>query len=361
MIELAEITGTPYLQWHDADLAYGIGSDHQANRASVLETATAVRKMLDDAGKGCGWFTGNLFTNPAFHGGAAMAANFDVYRFAAASATTVVDGANILGAKDIVYWPGRDGWDHVFRRIGQDVTAQTQFLRMFVEHMRAKGFAGKLLVEPKPNEPKEHISVRDVQTLYALAQSAGLTAQDIGGNIEEGHCEMGGEPFWLQLALAAHWGLLHGVDLNDQYPYAPARDTDHIACGLRPLAKLVSAALVILQTGQPIAGVWNHDAKLRRGSTDHNDLPGALVAAQDTLALAFLVAGEILKDGGAEQIIGQSYTGWDSNLAVRALSGEATFEELAAGVGNVIVPASSQEERLESLLLFALGRVLANL
>ena len=120
---------------------------------------------------------------------------------------------------------------------------------------------------------------------------------------------------------------------------------------------MVYAMLCILQNGglgDPRGeqkGVLNFDAKLRRDSTDINDIIYAIVGAMDAWALAAKVAQKIIDEGLYSKIVDRQYVGWGESVG-REIA-DTTFVSLRASARtdtNPIKVASGEEEKILRLI-----------
>ena len=109
----------------------------------------------------------------------------------------------------------------------------------------------------------------------------------------------------------------------------------------------------ILRHGGIAPGGFNFDAKLRRQSTDRNDLFHAHIGGLDTLARALLVAADLIERGALAERKNGRYAGWDGALGQAILSGDETLATLEAKVASGdIAPgrSSGHQELLENLV-----------
>jgi xylose isomerase len=96
----------------------------------------------------------------------------------------------------------------------------------------------------------------------------------------------------------------------------------------------------------------NFDAKLRRQSTDRDDLFHAHIGGMDTVARSLLVAAAMLGDGALEGPRTERYAGWDGDLGRRILAGEetlVTLDERTLGSGEP-TRTSGRQEALENVV-----------
>jgi xylose isomerase len=108
--------------------------------------------------------------------------------------------------------------------------------------------------------------------------------------------------------------------------------------------------LEILRGGGFTSGGMNFDAKLRRQSSDRNDLFHAHIGGMDTMARALLVAQSIIDDGELDRRVADRYAGWDT---ASDITGGATLQELhdAQLAGDKEPTRSSgHQEALENLV-----------
>jgi xylose isomerase len=109
----------------------------------------------------------------------------------------------------------------------------------------------------------------------------------------------------------------------------------------------------ILQNGGIAPGGFNFDAKLRRQSTDRNDLFHAHIGGLDTIAQALLVAADIIQRGRLAELRQARYAGWDGALGRAILDGSESLESLEAKVASGEIdptPVSGQQELLENVV-----------
>src|SRR5690606_18018835 len=109
--------------------------------------------------------------------------------------------------------------------------------------------------------------------------------------------------FQHELQVAVDAGLLGSIDAN-RGDYQNGWDTDQFAINLQ---ELTESMLVILEgVGLGNGGV-NFDAKLRRNSTDPDDLFHAHVGSMDAFARALIIANEILEKSDYKAIRKERY------------------------------------------------------
>jgi xylose isomerase len=110
--------------------------------------------------------------------------------------------------------------------------------------------------------------------------------------------------------------------------------------------------LIVLNQGGLNPGGLNFDAKLRRASTDIDDLFHAHIGGMDTFARALLIADRILEDGAFEDFIAERYSGFDSDIGKRIETGDITLSGLSDFALGKNEPKlrSGRQEYLENML-----------
>ena len=106
--------------------------------------------------------------------------------------------------------------------------------------------------------------------------------------------------------------------------YQNGWDTDQFPIDIY---ELVQAMLVVIRNGGLVGGS-NFDAKLRRNSTDPEDIFIAHIAGMDAMARALEVAAEIIEKSPVEKMRAQRYASFDSGVGKRFEKGEMTLEEV---------------------------------
>jgi xylose isomerase len=126
-------------------------------------------------------------------------------------------------------------------------------------------------------------------------------------------------------------------------------DTDQFSVNLY---EMVEALLVIAEAGGFGKGGVNFDAKVRRNSTDPEDLLVAHITGIDLFARALLSADAILRESEYRGMRRQRYASFDGGEGKRFENGELTFEDLRKQVTANGEPAqtSGKQELLEQII-----------
>ena len=110
--------------------------------------------------------------------------------------------------------------------------------------------------------------------------------------------------------------------------------------------------LTLMEAGGLQGGGINFDAKLRRNSTDPEDLFHAHIGGADTFARALLIAERILRDSTYRQVRRQRYESFESDQGAAFEQGKLTLEDLhsiALEQGEIPLQ-SGKQEMLENLI-----------
>ena len=337
--EFLEKLGMPYYCFHDVDVA--------PEGASFAEFQSNLDALVDDAlgyqertGVQLLWGTANLFTHPRYQGGASTNPDPEVFAYAAAQVRNMLEVTQRLGGTNYVLWGGREGYDSLLntdlRREGDQLA---RFLHLVAEHKAKIGFEGMLLIEPKPQEPTKHQYDYDSATVHGFLARHGLE-DEYKLNIEANHATLAGHSFHHEVAYAVANGMFGSVDANRGDPQI-GWDTDQFP---NSVDDLVMPMFEILKGGGfARGGGFNFDAKLRRQSSDRNDLFYAHIGGIDTLAQALLVAADMIEDGELAAMVEQRYAGWSGELGSAIMSGQLSLADLADRVAAGEIDAQPGE------------------
>jgi xylose isomerase len=131
----------------------------------------------------------------------------------------------------------------------------------------------------------------DAATIIGFLHKYGLE-KDFKLNIEVNHATLAGHTFAHDLQVAADAGMLGSIDAN-KGDYQNGWDTDEFPTNI---FEVTEAMMVILRAGGFKTGGINFDAKIRRNSTDVEDIFIAHISGMDTFARSLLIADKILKE-----------------------------------------------------------------
>jgi xylose isomerase len=334
-----ERLGLPFFCFHDRDVApEGASLREGARNLDVMSEVLAAH--MQRSGVKLLWGTANLFSHPRYMAGAATNPDPEVFACAAVQVRHAIEVTHRLGGANYVLWGGREGYDTLLNTdLAREDAALGRFLNLVVEHKHRIGFAGTILIEPKPHEPTKHQYDRDVATVYGFLARHGLLGE-VRVNIEANHATLAGHSFEHEIATAAALGILGSIDINRGDPQN-GWDTDQFPSNAQ---ELVPAMLEILRAGGLGDGGFNFDAKLRRQSIAPEDLLHAHVGGLDACAAALLWAERVLADGRLEAARAARYAGAVPEGSLAQIADRA----LASGLNPQ--PRSGQQERLENLV-----------
>ncbi|MGC1391039.1 MAG: xylose isomerase [Bacteroidales bacterium] len=314
--------GAGFYCFHDTDIV-GDGTVFEIEKR-LEKIVPVMKKMQEQTGVKLLWGTANLFSNPRYMNGAATNPDFTVVANAAVQLRNAIAATVFLGGENYVFWGGREGYMSLHNtNMKKELEHMGMMLSMARDYGRKIGFKGTFLVEPKPMEPSKHQYDFDVATIIGFLRQHGLD-KDFKLNIEVNHATLAGHTFQHELQVAADAGLLGSIDAN-KGDYQNGWDTDEFPTNIY---EITEAMMVILQSGGFSTGGINFDAKVRRNSTDIEDLFVAHVSGMDTFARALIVADKILKDSDYLKMRKKRYESFDKGAGRDFEKGKLTLAKL---------------------------------
>jgi len=339
--------GVPYYCFHDRDVAPEGKTLAETNRN--LDAVVKVMKQLQaETGIKLLWGTANLFSNPRYMNGASTNPDAHVFAYAAAQVKKAMEVTVELGGENYVFWGGREGYQTLLNTdMKRELDHMARFLGMAAEYKRQIGFTGTLLIEPKPKEPTAHQYDFDAATVIGFLRGYGLE-KEFKLNLECNHATLAGHSFVHELELASRYGLLGSVDAN-RGDLLLGWDTDQFPMDAREAALVLN---VILKQGGLGSGGFNFDAKLRRESTDLEDMFIGHIGGMDTLARGLVAAARLREDGVLEEMVRERYHSYDGGIGARIEGGTINFKELEKWALEAGEPQqrSAKQEQFEMLL-----------
>ena len=340
--------GFDYFCFHDYDLIQEGSSLVESEKR--LEAITDYIKTKQEAsGIKLLWGTANCFSNPRYMNGAATNPDFDVVAYAGAQVKMALDATLKLKGENYVFWGGREGYISLLNSdMGREQEHMARFLTMAKDYARSQGFKGTFFIEPKPMEPSKHQYDFDAATSIGFLQKYGLQ-DDFKLNIEVNHATLAQHTFEHELTVAANDNMLGSIDAN-RGDYQNGWDTDQFPNNIEETAR---AMMVFLKAGGLQGGGVNFDAKIRRNSTDLEDLFHAHIGGADTFARGLLVADKVLNDPAFSSIVNGRYASFDSGQGSAFEQGRLSLTDLFDVATNntaAITPVSGKQEYLENIL-----------
>lgn len=346
--EFFEKLGVPYFCFHDADIAPE-GETLQEFHDNVDHIVGIFEKEMKRTGIKLLWGTANLFSNERFCAGGSTNPNPDLYAYAAAQVKHAMDVTHRLGGENYVLWGGREGYDTLLNtNLAQEGEQYARFLKMVIEHKHKIGFKGKLLIEPKPQEPTKHQYDYDTATVAGFLHKHGI-AGEVHVNIEANHATLAGHSFHHEVAVACAEGIMGSIDAN-RGDMQNGWDTDQFP---NDVAECTLVMYEILKAGGFDTGGFNFDTKLRRQSCERDDLFIGHIGGMDTMAKALLNAAKLIEDAPLSDFVEKRYAGWKGELGQSIMSGDHSLESLSKLVlDNDINPTqvSGRQELLENIV-----------
>ena len=339
--------GVPFYCFHDRDLAPEGRSVEESNK-NLMEMVSLAKEHQQDTGIDLLWGTANLFTHPRYANGAATNPDFQVVCHAAAQVKAALEATVELGGKNYVFWGGREGYMHLLNtRMKRELDNLGIFLRAARDYGRKIGFKGTFLIEPKPMEPTKHQYDFDAATVAGFLREQDLL-DDFKMNIEANHATLASHSFAHDLAVASGQNLLGSIDANRGDPQN-GWDTDYFPTNLYDA---VYAMIIVLENGGISPGGFNFDAKIRRNSTDPEDLFYAHIGGMDTFARGLLIANDLLQDPSFREIRYDRYRSFDKGDGKAFEQGKIGLEKLSEMASEMGEPdmKSGKQELLENII-----------
>ena len=345
--ELFTKLGVPYYCFHDRDMAPE--GDSVADSERILQTMAGEAKQRQKAtGVKLLWGTANLFSHPRYMNGAATNPDFNVVAQAGAQVKAAIDATIELGGANYVFWGGREGYVSLLNANTQlEQENLARFLQSARDYGRAQGFKGTFLIEPKPMEPTKHQYDFDAQTVIGFLRHHGLD-KDFKLNIEANHATLAGHSFAHELQMCADAGMLGSVDAN-RGDAQNGWDTDQFPTDVYDA---VHGMMVILEQGGLGSGGLNFDAKVRRESTDMEDIFIGHIGGMDNFARGLEIAHNIINNSEYKALKAARYASFGSGNGAEFGAGNLSLEQLrdCAAAESEPEHLSGKQERFENLV-----------
>ena len=323
--EFMQKMGIEYYCFHDVDLVAEANTieEYEANLKTIV---AYLKEKQQQTGIKLLWGTANVFGHKRYMNGAATNPDFNVVARAAVQIKNAIDATIELDGTNYVFWGGREGYMSLLNTDQKrEKEHLARMLTMARDYARSKGFKGTFLIEPKPMEPTKHQYDVDTETVCGFLRAHGLE-KDFKVNIEVNHATLAGHTFEHELCCAVDNGMLGSIDAN-RGDYQNGWDTDQFPIDA---FELTQAMMQIIRNGGLHNGGMNFDAKVRRNSTDPDDLFIAHIAAMDAIARALIAAADILEKSPIPAMLKERYASFDQGEGKRFEDGKMNMEELVA-------------------------------
>ncbi|KAI4344378.1 hypothetical protein L6164_011612 [Bauhinia variegata] len=343
--EFIDKLGVDWWCFHDRDIAPDGNTLEEAN--ANLDEVVALAKELQGKKKVL-WGTAQLFMHPRYMHGAATSSELGVYAYAAAQVKKAMEVTHYLGGENYVFWGGREGYQSLLNTdMERELNHLARFFEAAVAYKKKIGFKGTLLIEPKPQEPTKHQYDWDAATTSNFLRKYGLIGE-FKLNIECNHATLSGHSCHHELETARINGLLGNIDANTGDPQV-GWDTDQFLVDIQEATMIM---LSVIKNGGIAPGGFNFDAKLRRESTDVEDLFIAHIFGMDTMARGLRNAAKLIENGSLAELVRKRYQSFDTELGALVEAGKADFEmlEKKAKEWGELKVASAKQELAEMIL-----------
>ena len=333
--------GFDYFCFHDFDLIQE-GSTFAESEKRLAIITDYIKEKKTASGIKLLWGTANCFSNPRYMNGAATNPDFDVVARAGGQIKLALDATIALDGENYEFWGGREGYMSLLNTdMGRELDHMGQFLSMARDYARAQGFKGNFFIEPKPMEPSKHQYDFDTATAIGFLKEYDLD-KDFKINIEVNHATLAQHTFQHEIAVAAKAGMLGSLDAN-RGDYQNGWDTDQFP---NNILETTEAMLVFLEAGGLQGGGINFDAKIRRNSTDLDDVFHAHIGGADNFARALMTADKIISSSAYTSLREKRYSSFDSGKGKAFEEGKLDLKELyniAAANGELELQSGKQE------------------
>ena len=345
--EIMQKLGIEFFCFHDIDLIED-SEDIAVYEARMKEITDYALEKMRQTGIKLLWGTANVFGHKRYMNGAATNPDFDVVARAAVQIKNAIDATIKLGGSNYVFWGGREGYSSLLNtQMQREKDHLANMLKAARDYARGKGFKGTFLIEPKPMEPTKHQYDVDTETVIGFLRAHGLD-KDFKVNIEVNHATLAGHTFEHELAVAVDNGLLGSIDAN-RGDAQNGWDTDQFPIDT---LEMTQAMLQVIRNGGLGNGGSNFDAKLRRNSTNPEDIFIAHISAMDTMAHGLLNAAEIIEKSPIPQMVRDRYASFDSGAGKEFEQGLLNLEQMVdyAKAHGEPSQTSGQQELYETLV-----------
>src|ERR1700761_3832336 len=346
--DLFRVLDLPFYTFHDRDITPD-GDTLRESIANLHGMSDYLAKKMESSKTRLLWGTANLFSHPRFMSGAATNPDPEVFAYSATTIKHCMDVTKKLGGENYVLWGGREGYETLLNTsLKRELEQMGRMLTLVVEYKHKIGFSGQILLEPKPKEPTVHQYDFDTATVFGFLKRFGLESE-VKVNLEANHALLAGHTFEHEIATAGDLGILGSLDINRGDPLL-GWDTDQFPTDLY---SMTLAMYHVIQAGGLGRGGMNFDAKVRRQSTEPEDLLYAHIGGVDMCARAFLIATKIHEEGRLAEIVDARYAGWNLPENKAMLAGKEPLEAIAARSEERDInpqPRSGRQEQLENLI-----------
>lgn len=207
-IALVKKLGFDAVQFHDDDAVSSVDVPHD----QIVKEAREMRKILDAEGLVPEFVAPRLWEHPQTVDGGYTANDPKAREYALDRSRKAIDIANIIGSKNIVLWPAREG---VYVNESKDHKTASERFVAAVNMMLEYDKNIRVLGEMKPNEPMDHAYLPTTGHFLSICYKT-VDPKRVGVLIETAHALLAGLDPAIEMAFAMYHEKLWSVHLNDQ-------------------------------------------------------------------------------------------------------------------------------------------------
>ena len=196
------------IQFHDDDVVSSVDVPHD----QIVKESKEMKKIIDGEGLTPEFVAPRLWEHPQTIDGGYTANDAKDREYALERSRKAIDIANIIGTRNIVLWPAREG---VYVNESKDHRLASERFVAAVDMMLSYDKNIRVLGEMKPNEPMDHAYLPTTGHFLALCYKT-LDPSRVGILIESAHALLAGLDPAIEMAYAIYHGKLWSVHLNDQ-------------------------------------------------------------------------------------------------------------------------------------------------
>ena len=336
-----------YYTFHDRDVAPE-GATLEESNANLDEMVDHLAELQKETGVKLLWATQNLFSHPRYMNGGFTNPDAHVVAYAASQVKKILDVNHKLGGENVVFWGGREGFQSILNtQIKRELDHMATIFKMAIAYKEKHNMTAQFLIEPKPREPMKHQYDYDAQTTIAFLKTYDLD-KHFKLNIEPNHTTLAGHDFEHDITIASQYGMLGSVDSNTGDPLL-GWDTDQFPMDVKKATLVMDA---IVEMGGLSPGGLNFDCKVRRESTDDQDLFIGHIGAIDTFSKALRAVAKIREDGTLSKMVKKRYESFDEGFGKKLEEGSLSLEDCEKYVkeNGEAKQQSGQQELYEMVL-----------
>ncbi|MFN3692120.1 MAG: xylose isomerase, partial [Fervidobacterium sp.] len=321
LFEFCEKMGIEYFTFHDRDIAPEGKTLRESNQL-LDKVVNKIKENMKTSNLKLLWGTANLFGHPRYAQGAATSPNPEIFAYAAGQVKRALEVTKELNGLGYVLWGGREGYDNLLLTNSElEEKLLATFLRMVAEYKKEINFNGVLMIEPKPKEPTKHQYDFDASTVLYFLKKWDLF-DDYSLNIEANHATLAGHTFAHELRIARLNGKLASIDAN-RGDLLLGWDTDQFPTDVY---ETTFAMYEVIENNGLQCG-FNFDAKVRRASTDLEDIVYAHIGGIDAFAIGLKIASKLRPK--IKSLMEERYKYYDSEIGKKILDGSTNLKELS--------------------------------